>query len=170
MAFLTITSGELQGQKIEIDREEITMGRSDQNVLSLDDPAVSGKHCVVLKDGNKYTIKDLQSTNGTRLNGKNITEARLKLGDVIMVGAIEITIDGTDIEGAPEPEITRENTTPTVIMTPHRNPTRNMTAGAPPPPAFQAKRDNKPVLIAFIMLIFLLVAAAMGWFLMAVLK
>jgi len=169
MAVLTITSGEMQGKKIEIDRDEITMGRSDQNVLPLNDPAVSGKHCVIIKDGNKYTIRDLNSTNGTRLNGKNISQARLKPADVIMVGAIEITIDGTDIDVEPEQEITRENTNPTVIMPPVRSIARNV-SGSAPPPAFQTKRDNKPILIAFIVLAFLLVAAAMGWFLLAVLK
>jgi len=167
MAFLTITSGELQGQKIEIDRDEISIGRSDQNRVSLDDPASSGKHCVVIREGNKYSIKDLHSTNGTRLNGRNISQARLKPGDIIMVGATEITVDGEDIEIEPEPEsFTRANTTPTVIIAP----VRNVAGGTPPSPAFQTKKDNRPLLIALIVLCFLLVAAAMGWFLLAILK
>ncbi|MDD5520925.1 MAG: FHA domain-containing protein [Kiritimatiellae bacterium] len=165
MTVLTITSGELKGQKIDIDRDEITIGRSDQNHISLNEPAVSAKHCVVIRDGKKYTIKDLHSTNGTRLNGRNISESRLKPNDVIMVGTIEITIDGQDMEVEPEKEqFTRANTTPTVIIAP----IRNGAGGAPPSPVFQTKRDNRPIVIAFIVLCLLLVAAAMVWFLRAV--
>ncbi len=171
MAFLTITSGELEGHKIELDQDEVSIGRSDQNSLSLDDPAISGKHCLVKKDGRKYFIKDLNSTNGTRLNGRNIVESRLKPGDIIMLGAIELTIDGDDIEIEPEPEpLTRANTTPTVIIAPVRGAPRAHTGSAPPSPAFQTKRDNRPVLIGLAIIGFLLVAAAMVWFLMQVFK
>lgn len=171
MAFLTITSGEMEGQKVELDQDDITIGRSDQNSLSLDDPAISGKHCLVKKEGNKYTLKDLNSTNGTRLNGRNIVEVRLKPGDIIMLGAIELTIDGTDIEIEPEHEpLTRANTTPTVIIAPARNVARNLTGSSSPSPAFQTKKDNRPLLIGLAVIGFILVAAAMGWFLMQVFK
>ena len=171
MAVLTITSGEMEGQKVELDQDEITIGRSDQNALSLDDPAISGKHCLIKKDGNKYTLKDLNSTNGTRLNGRNIVETRLKPGDIIMLGAIELTIDGTDIEIDPEPEpLTRANTTPTVIIAPSRNFSKNLGGSPSHSPAFQAKHDNRPMLIGLAVLGFIIVAIAMGWFLMQVFK
>lgn len=168
MASLTVTSGELQGQKVEIDKDEISVGRSDQNDISLDDPAASGRHCVIVRDGNKYSIKDLRSTNGTRLNGRNIVEARLKPGDVITVGVAEMTIDGAEIEVEPEPEpITRANTTNTVIMAPVRS---IASAGATPPPAFQTKRDNRPIIITIIVVCVILVAVAIGLFVVAMMK
>ena len=168
MASLTITSGELQGQKIDIDKDELSIGRSDQNTISLDDPAASGKHCIIVRDGNKYTLKDLRSTNGTRLNGRNIVESRLKPGDVITVGVAEMTVDGPEIEIEPEPEpITRANTTHTVIMAPVRT---IAPINAPPSPAFQTKKDNRPLLIAVIVICVILVAVAIGLFVVAMMK
>lgn len=155
----------MNGQKFEFEQNEISIGRSDQNVISLDNPAASGKHCAVIRDGNKYSIRDLHSTNGTRLNGRNVVEARLKPGDIITVGGVEITIDGPDIEAEPTPEpITRASSTPTVILAPHA------VSGTPPSPAFQVKRSNKPVKIAIIIAVFALVAAAAAWFLINVMK
>jgi len=167
MASLTITSGEMEGQKVKVDQDEISIGRSDQNTLALDDPAISGSHCAVIRDGNKYSIKDHNSTNGTRLNGKNVTEARLKPGDIITVGAIDIAIDGEDIEVEPEPgPITRGNTTPTTILSPPRNISSNNAGGNQPPPAFHAKRDNKVLFVGLIVLCIILVVAAMAWFML----
>lgn len=167
MASLTITSGDLQGQKIDIDKDEITIGRSDQNDISFDDPAASGKHCVIMRSGNRYTIKDLRSTNGTRLNGRNIVEARLKPGDVITVGVADMTVEGTEIEVEAEPEpITRANTTHTVIMAP----VRNLTQNGPPSPAFQKKKDNRPIVIVIVVVCVILVTIAIGLFVVAMMK
>jgi predicted component of type VI protein secretion system len=170
MASLTIATGELSGQVFELDKDELSIGRSDQNVISLDDPAVSGKHCVVARSGNKYSIRDLHSTNGTRLNGKNVSEARLKPGDVITVGAVDMTIDGAEIEiEPPAPDLDpRVSTTPTVIMTPRSS------AGRPAPvaasPGFQTKKDNRALWFVIVAICLILVGAAMAFFLTRVFK
>ena len=68
MAFLRIIAGSQKGQKFEIDRDKVVIGRAPENVVAVDDAAMSGQHCAVLREGRKYTLKDLDSTNGTRLN------------------------------------------------------------------------------------------------------
>ena len=101
MATLRILSGNQKGEKFEIDRDMIIIGRSSKNVVSIDDPSVSGEHCAILREGRKFTIRDMNSTNGTRLNDVPITEYRLSPKDVIRAGNIDIQIEGKDIDAAP---------------------------------------------------------------------
>ena len=98
MAFLKIMSGTLAGTKYDIDKDETTIGRLPENVIILNEPAVSSRHCVLIRDGKKFTLRDVGSTNGTRLNEKKVTESRLKPKDIILIGAVEILFDGEDIE------------------------------------------------------------------------
>lgn len=98
MAFVKILTGSEKAKKIQIDRDEIIMGRDSSNVVPLEDVAASGRHCAIVRDGRKFTLHDLDSTNGTRLNDVRITEYRLSPKDVITVGATQILFDGDDIE------------------------------------------------------------------------
>ena len=166
MAFLKIMSGEQTGQEFQIDRDELSIGRSDQNVISLDDASISGKHCLIIRNGKKFSIRDLHSTNGTRVNGRNISESRLKSGDAIMAGSIEILIEGSEIEAEPETQVehSRATTTPTVIMTPQR------ATSSTPPPAFHKKRDNRMLIGIVVGACLILVAVALVWFIMNVMK
>jgi len=165
MALLTITTGERTGEKIEIKKSEISIGRSAESDISLDEAAVSGHHCSIVRDGNKLSIRDNRSTNGTRLNGKNVTEARMKPGDILAVGPVEFMVSGSDIEVEPE-QITKTNASPTVIIAPPHN----VAGGPPPSPVFQAKKDNRMVVIAIVLACLFIVAAAMVFFLKQLLK
>ena len=98
MAFVKILTGSGKSTKIQIDRDEVVMGRDLSNVVPLDDVAASGRHCVIVRDGRQFTLRDLDSTNGTRLNDVKITEYRLSPKDIITVGATQILFDGDDIE------------------------------------------------------------------------
>ena len=73
---------------------EILIGRSKNADICIgDDKQLSGRHCKVRKEGNKYYIKDLDSTNGTVLNGVPIEEETpLMQDDVIFIGAFEYRI------------------------------------------------------------------------------
>lgn len=75
----------------ELEHESIAIGRRDSNTIQIDDPSVSGSHAVLTRreDGD-YTLEDLGSTNGTRLNGKHLERAtRLRSGDRVRFGKIE---------------------------------------------------------------------------------
>ena len=98
MAVLIGMSAPLKGQKIELAGDEVTLGRLPGNTVRVDDASVSGHHAVIRRQDTRYTLFDLNSTNGTRLNGYMIEQGRLKPKDIIQVGSIELLIDGPDIE------------------------------------------------------------------------
>lgn len=93
MAALIGMSGDFKGQTYQIDRDEITMGRSKDNVVVVEHPTVSGHHCCVVRRGDQYFLKDLESTNGTRLNSREVQESQLRPKDLIQVGSVEFMFD-----------------------------------------------------------------------------
>jgi len=96
MAVLVGMSGHVAGKNFEMDRDEISIGRSSDNTIELDDPAVSGRHCLIVRDGNNYVLRDLGSTNGTRLNSRDVKESILKPKDLIQIGSAELMFDSED--------------------------------------------------------------------------
>jgi pSer/pThr/pTyr-binding forkhead associated (FHA) protein len=65
--------------------DPVTIGRLPDNGLVIDNPAVSGRHARVYREGNHYVLEDLKSTNGTFVNDKPIARHTLLEGDVILV-------------------------------------------------------------------------------------
>ncbi len=66
---------------------EISIGRSAQNGICVADKKASRKHCIVLKRGDRVYLKDLDSTNGTRLNEDYIDgEIEFKINDYLKIG------------------------------------------------------------------------------------
>ena len=57
------------------------------NDMSLDDPYVSRQHCLIRNEGKQYFIEDLNSANGTYVNGEQVTESLLKEGSLIQIGS-----------------------------------------------------------------------------------
>lgn len=68
--------------------EAVTLGRMKGNTIALDDSSVSLSHAKITRLGNDYFLKDLNSTNGTMLNGQSINEARLRDGDQLKFGEV----------------------------------------------------------------------------------
>jgi len=64
----------------------VSIGRLPDNLLVIDNPAVSGRHARVYKEGNHYVLEDLKSTNGTFVNDKPVARHTLLEGDIIVVG------------------------------------------------------------------------------------
>ncbi len=60
---------------------------------------VSRRHCEINLDSGKVTVRDLQSRNGTQVNGMPIEEAQVKAGDVLTIGPVKLV---TQIDGVPE--------------------------------------------------------------------
>ena|SRR5437899_850598 len=68
----------------------VTVGRVPDNTIQIEDPSVSSHHAQLsLAAGGDYTIQDLDSTNGTMVNGERISEAHLRDGDKVLFGKIE---------------------------------------------------------------------------------
>jgi predicted component of type VI protein secretion system len=96
----------ISGITHELVDEAITIGRGPDNTIVVNDPSISTHHAQLLLEGDTYRLKDLDSTNGTRVNGKPITEAVLRFDDRIRFGAAEARYeaDATGSKPLPKPE------------------------------------------------------------------
>ena len=83
---LVAVEGPLSGKTFYLD-EPVSIGRLGSNDICLEDPFVSRNHCVIRNDGDEYLIEDLNSSNGTYLNGERVNTRSLKEGCLIAVGA-----------------------------------------------------------------------------------
>jgi pSer/pThr/pTyr-binding forkhead associated (FHA) protein len=93
--------------EFELNQEETTVGRKEENTIHVDNLAVSSRHARILKIGKKVILEDLGSTNGTQVDGKDITKHVLKHGDVVTVGKHTLTfvcLDGEEIPEVPQAE------------------------------------------------------------------
>jgi pSer/pThr/pTyr-binding forkhead associated (FHA) protein len=87
-AVLIICNGGFEGMQHELSNEETIIGRSPTTDITLLDESISREHAIVCRDveSGHYTLEDLQSTNGTKVNGKRVRNAELSDGDEIEVG------------------------------------------------------------------------------------
>ena len=76
-----------QGSRlIDLLTDSFTIGRKGENDLSIDDPTVSSRHAKIVRVQSVYFLEDLNSTNGTAVNGKPVDRAQLHDADVITIG------------------------------------------------------------------------------------
>ena len=88
-------------KEVQITKEKTTLGRRPYNDIVIDNLAVSGEHAVLQMVGNDVFIEDLNSTNGTYINGKAVKKQLLAGNDTIEVGKYKIKFvvdEGTDYE------------------------------------------------------------------------
>ncbi|MGA3169864.1 MAG: FHA domain-containing protein [Chthoniobacteraceae bacterium] len=89
----------------DLTEETVTVGRVSDNLIHIEDASVSSHHAEISFSGGHYTLKDLGSTNGTRVNDKVFTEGTIHDGDRIRFGKIETRYASEDSEDArPLPE------------------------------------------------------------------
>ncbi|MEZ5405495.1 MAG: FHA domain-containing protein [Verrucomicrobiia bacterium] len=99
-------SSELGELAFDLADPEITIGRAEGNAIRLNDGSVSSRHAVLTFTEDDYTIKDLNSTNGTRVNGTKIVQQKLQRGDVVHIGNLQFQYQsetGGAIQPLPEP-------------------------------------------------------------------
>jgi pSer/pThr/pTyr-binding forkhead associated (FHA) protein len=84
---LVTISGQTSGWLIYLDDPIISIGRQRSNTISLDDPFISRRHCLIRREETQYVIEDLSSTNGTYVDGKRVKGSLLEEGSLIQVGA-----------------------------------------------------------------------------------
>jgi pSer/pThr/pTyr-binding forkhead associated (FHA) protein len=85
---LEIMNGGFEGMTYALSGQEVVIGRNPTTDITLLDEGISREHALVLidEDGPGYIIEDLQSTNGTKVNGKRVRSAALVEGDEIQIG------------------------------------------------------------------------------------
>jgi pSer/pThr/pTyr-binding forkhead associated (FHA) protein len=83
----------------------LTIGRSPDNTVIIDNPAVSGHHARVYSESGAVMLEDLNSTNGTFVNGQHTTRRVLRSGDVVLVGKHQLVFEQTVEWSAPPPAL-----------------------------------------------------------------
>jgi pSer/pThr/pTyr-binding forkhead associated (FHA) protein len=76
--------------------KSVTIGRLPDNTVVIDNPAVSGHHARVFREGDQVIIEDLRSTNGTFVNEQHICRHTLRSGDVVLIGKHKMIFDVAD--------------------------------------------------------------------------
>lgn len=106
MPRLIAQSEEFAGKTFELSGPTVTVGRLPDNGLPLDHNSVSGHHAELVVEGGDYKVRDLDSTNGTRVNGERIAEQKLRRNDIVRFGNIELLYDSefaAPAQALPEP-------------------------------------------------------------------
>ena len=80
----------VNGRTHNVNERRVVLGRSRECDIQLNDANVSRKHAEVRQEGATYWVVDLDSTNGTEVNGERVERAKLSDGD-------RITLGGTDV-------------------------------------------------------------------------
>ena len=87
---LVVLKGSQRGREVNIANDVIRLGKAEGNDLVLPEDTVSRVHCEIIRDNRGYLLRDLQSTNGTFLDGAEVREAYLRAGSVVTVGTVQI--------------------------------------------------------------------------------
>ena len=95
MSKLTVTDANGATKEVPLNKERVTIGRAPDNDIPFPgDKAVSGRHAVVITILQDSFLEDLDSTNGTQVNGKQVAKHPLSNGDVIMIGRNALKYQG----------------------------------------------------------------------------
>jgi pSer/pThr/pTyr-binding forkhead associated (FHA) protein len=91
----------MTGRTQELKVDKTTIGRVEDNTFQIAEPSVSSHHCEVLLRGHDVVVRDLNSTNGTFINGEKVTESVIKPGQILRLGQIEMRLEADAPAGAP---------------------------------------------------------------------
>lgn len=78
-------------EEVKLKQGDMSVGRRPGSDIQIDNLAVSGNHATIVTIGEESFIQDLESTNGTFINGRKITKHHLKHGDVVTIGKHSLT-------------------------------------------------------------------------------
>ena len=98
---LQAASGAFAGQTFAIAQGSSTIGRSPDNTVVLNAPDVSRRHARLERSGSHLRIYDLNSTNGTRVNGEAVHISDLEPGDEIRIGGQALSVVSSAVPGGP---------------------------------------------------------------------
>ncbi|MBM4039728.1 MAG: HD domain-containing protein [Planctomycetes bacterium] len=103
-AVLRVVNGQRAGEQVRVrPSEALSIGRSGESDLQLLGLGVSRFHCVVEDHGGELVIADLNSSNGTFVNGQRVKRQPLQEGDQIEVGTIKLVVERTPGRSTPPP-------------------------------------------------------------------
>jgi pSer/pThr/pTyr-binding forkhead associated (FHA) protein len=101
-AGLIVQRGGRLERAVPWEADRLTMGRATECEVLLATPEVSRRHAMLVRDGERFEVRDLESINGTFVNGEKVTRRTLKVGDVIRIEDFEITfvLDSAPVDEA----------------------------------------------------------------------
>lgn len=147
MAKLILSMDGLVLKEIPLTKERMSIGRKASNDIQIDNLAISGEHAAVVTILNDSFLEDLNSTNGTLVNGQPAKKHFLKNGDVIELGKYKLKYVAEQVQQVQEADfektmILRPNTLkpppaaeqPSMAMAEPKKTFADTRAGSPPPP------------------------------------
>jgi pSer/pThr/pTyr-binding forkhead associated (FHA) protein len=158
MAKLVVISDEMKDRTFELAEEHVTVGRLKDNSICLDDGAISSHHAELTRKGEDYVVRDLNSTNGTRVNGQRVVETRLYHGDGVAFGHLQLQYFSSS-KSAPQPLPSPLKKTVDLSSIAPGTTSRPATYGSSSPFTKQQKSDNKSKTVFTITVIILVVLA-----------
>lgn len=93
-ARLVILTSELAGQEFSLTRASAVIGRTEENDIVINHRSISRHHAKIVREGDRYTIVDLQSANGVRVNNEDYERVELNPGDVVELGHVKLRFVG----------------------------------------------------------------------------
>lgn len=132
MGKLIITESSGVSRELALDKERVSIGRHADNDICLNDKAVSGHHAVIITILSDSFLEDLDSTNGTLVNGKQIAKHPLSNGDTVSIGRNSLRYEG-------DQQASGEDFEKTMILRPAQM------AAAMNTPVVAAGSENKPL-------------------------
>ena len=75
-----------KGFRFLLNEDLHAIGRDPNNDISLDDVTVSRRHAEIIRNAQKFTIRDLKSLNGTYVNARSVSDYELQQGDELQIG------------------------------------------------------------------------------------
>jgi predicted component of type VI protein secretion system len=108
MPKLIVNPGTSQAREFELKPGAYLVGRAAGNDIRIEDPSVSSNHAQLVVQGEVIVVKDLESTNGTFINGTPVKYGELRPGQGLRLGWVDMTIVGkapvtTMVAGIPVP-------------------------------------------------------------------
>ncbi len=105
-ARLVVLSSNFAGSEFELSRPQMIIGRTDENDIVINHRSISRNHAKLVRepDTGRYTVSDLQSSNGVRVNGQDYGKVELRRGDVIDLGHVRMRF----VEAGEEYTFTRD--------------------------------------------------------------
>jgi len=109
---LQAAAGPLAHSTFFLSDSDVRIGRDPSNSLAIRDVSVSRRHCLLSRDRDSFKLCDLESRNGTFVNGSAVSEVRLSHGDQISVGeSVFVFLDKDETEKSQEFDVTKVRAT-----------------------------------------------------------
>ena len=174
MPYLVVMDGPQKGRRFAIADDATRIGRVAGNHIVLDNVSVSSGHAAITKCPEGFRLRDLDSTNGTRVNSHRVTDTLLFRDDEILFGDLPVVFSGEDAPlrqeqvkpGTTSPTPTTDDTeVPETVSRPSivvASSASGKHATASLPPDFRKRRDARLLWVVVILLLLVGIVIA-GW-------